>query len=329
MIGRYVWIDPNSVYWDDWLLLFVQTAGLVALVIYVIKTWQMASATRLAAEASRDMAREARDARMESLAPRIVVYFDSSRHLEAQVVIRNAGAGTAANVKVTFQPPLQSTMADDPFRAFFDLPQSVMPPGYIIAHPFDTWPQYFSSGLPRKYIVTTEYSGLENSRPYKTEHEINVETLRWRIIHGDPLHIEEFFGLAKDAYRQLESVARILSDHSAAELYFRGLAIEGKEAAKVLASLWGAAEQAQSPESFIQHWNAMLGVYRALALAAVARDTRFPLSSAQTQALQEVLVTLHRFDASAMGNDEWQKQAKAAFTRLAKEVEETTTDGPH
>jgi hypothetical protein len=322
-------IDPKTVFWDDWLLLVVQIASLVALVIYVIKTWQMASATRIAAEATRDMAQEARDARMGSLAPRIVVYFDSSRNLEAHVVIRNAGVGTAANVRVSFDPPLQSTDAKDPFKAFFDLPQSVMPPGYTITHPFDTWPTYLSSSLPRKYIVTVEYSGLENDRQYKTQHEINVESLRWRVVHGDPLHIEEFFGLAKKAAHQLENIARTFSDHSAAQLYFHGLGIEGKEAAKVLASLWVAAQQAQSSESFIVHWNAMLGVYRALALAAVARDARFPLSSAQTKALQEVLVTLHRFDANAIGNDEWQERAKTAFTELTKELADTTTEEAH
>ena len=323
-------IDPKSVFWDDWLLLFVQIAGLVALIVYVIKTWQMASATRLAAEANRDMAKEALDARLESLAPRVVVYFDASRHLEAQVVIQNAGAGTAANVQHMFQPPLESTVGDDPFRAFFDLPQSVMPPGYTIAHPFDTWPQYLSSGLPRKYRVTVEYAGLENGRSYKTDHEINVESLRWRVVHGDPLHIEEFFRLAKDTSRHIETVARTVAEHFAAELYFQGLSLDRGEAANVLTSLWTSAEAAQSsqaPQSFVRQWTAMLQVFRVLAIAAFAHETRFPHSASEKEALHDVLRTLHRIDADVFGNDDWQKDAKAAFSKLAVELATHTNDG--
>ena len=66
----------------DWILFFTQILTLVALVIYVWKTWEMASATRRAAEASAAAVREAIDARLEALAPRILVYFGyESLHL--------------------------------------------------------------------------------------------------------------------------------------------------------------------------------------------------------------------------------------------------------
>src|SRR5688572_19873570 len=98
-------LDPSLVFWDDWLLLGVQAASLTFLVIYVIKTWQMASAARDAAKASADAVRESADARAEALAPRILVYFDGTSSLAAQVVIQNAGSGTAANLRLDFAPP--------------------------------------------------------------------------------------------------------------------------------------------------------------------------------------------------------------------------------
>jgi hypothetical protein len=70
--------DPRTIVWDDWLLLVLQVFSLIFLIIYVIKTWEMASATRAAAEASNRAVEHEREARLEALAPRVLVYFDGS-----------------------------------------------------------------------------------------------------------------------------------------------------------------------------------------------------------------------------------------------------------
>lgn len=63
--------NPQQIFWDDWALLVIQAATLVALVVYVWKTWEMATATRDAASASARAIEEARQARAEALAPRV------------------------------------------------------------------------------------------------------------------------------------------------------------------------------------------------------------------------------------------------------------------
>lgn len=57
-------------------LLCIQIPTLIALILYVIKTWQMASATRKSAEISARTLDEMRAARDSETAPYVVAYFD-------------------------------------------------------------------------------------------------------------------------------------------------------------------------------------------------------------------------------------------------------------
>jgi hypothetical protein len=136
--------NPANIFWDDWLLLFVQVATLVVLMVYVWKTWEMAASTSRAAQTSLEAVEESRTARLEALAPRIVIYFDSDKHFSAQVVIYNAGSGTAGDLRLTFDPPLQASQHPE-LLEFFKTPQSVFPPGYRLAQTFDSWPGYLRS----------------------------------------------------------------------------------------------------------------------------------------------------------------------------------------
>jgi hypothetical protein len=54
----------------------LQFFSLIFLIIYVIKTWEMASATRKAALATEKSVDELRKTRDQATAPYIVVYFD-------------------------------------------------------------------------------------------------------------------------------------------------------------------------------------------------------------------------------------------------------------
>ncbi len=173
--------NPADVAWDDWLLLGIQIATLAVLLIYVWKTWEMAAATRRAAEAAEQTLKEARESRIEELAPAILVYFDSSPHGGAEIVIENAGRGAAAEVSLTFDPLLQTTQPHDTDR-FFDATQSLIPPGYRIAQLFDVWPALLASDLPKSYAVTVRYRGVQTGRTYEHLHHLNAEALRHRLI---------------------------------------------------------------------------------------------------------------------------------------------------
>jgi hypothetical protein len=139
--------------WTQWVLFSVQIGTLVALVVYVVKTWQMASATAAAAEASAEAATEMRVAREAASAPRISVYFRTLDVHLAYVVLENRGESTAEDVQMTFQPALQSSLGASSL-SFFDTPK-VLPPRTELAHGFDVWHQYFGQDLPMRYTVVT------------------------------------------------------------------------------------------------------------------------------------------------------------------------------
>jgi hypothetical protein len=89
-------------------LLIIQIPTLIALIVYVIKTWEMATATRKAAEAAQSTLLEMREARDQETAPYVIAYFDvpnDTRSLD--LVIKNIGKSMATNVTVSFDPQLK------------------------------------------------------------------------------------------------------------------------------------------------------------------------------------------------------------------------------
>lgn len=83
--------------WVPWVQFLIEIATLVLIAIYVHKTWQMAGATQRAAEATAKSTEEATRARIDSLAPPVIAYFEYATHL-ATIVIENVGSGTASHV---------------------------------------------------------------------------------------------------------------------------------------------------------------------------------------------------------------------------------------
>lgn len=154
-------MDQNSIYtWLEIAGFAVQALSLFALIVYVIKTWEMASATRKAAEATQNSVREMRDARDQETAPYVVVYFEVNRDEQTvYLVLENIGKTTATDVQLHFDPPLQTTNK----REFYYIKDGIasMPPGYRIKDFLDTVVAYLSGGspLPVKYSVTISYYG--------------------------------------------------------------------------------------------------------------------------------------------------------------------------
>ena len=91
-------------------LFWVQIGSLVALVVYVIKTWEMASATRKSAAGMQASVEEMRKSRELEMAPYIVVFIDVNIKRSAfYLVIRNTGKTAANNLKISINPPLYSS----------------------------------------------------------------------------------------------------------------------------------------------------------------------------------------------------------------------------
>jgi hypothetical protein len=143
-------------------LIFIQIPTLIALIVYVIKTWQMATATRLAADSAQNTLLEMQATRDQETAPYVVVYFDvpnDTRSLD--LVIKNTGKSMATNVNVVFDPPLQ---LQSPYQ---DMLTRVLPPGgipsippdYEIRTAIDFFINYKKSGLPMTFSVHVTYQG--------------------------------------------------------------------------------------------------------------------------------------------------------------------------
>lgn len=142
-------------------LLFIQIPTLIALIVYVIKTGEMASATRKSAEIAESTLREMRDSRDQEIAPYVVTYFDVivDKNL-IYFVIKNIGKSMAVNVKLEFDPPLpHGKISSNIERVLINGGIPSLPPSYEIRTIFDVFTEYVRSGSQLKYILTTTYYG--------------------------------------------------------------------------------------------------------------------------------------------------------------------------
>src|SRR5262245_49326539 len=92
----------------DYAIAAVQLAALIALVVYVVKTWQIASANRRSVEVSEAVLKEMRTTRFQEIAPYVIVFLDMpySNDWVMYLVVKNTGKTVAKNVRFKFDPPL-------------------------------------------------------------------------------------------------------------------------------------------------------------------------------------------------------------------------------
>jgi len=91
------------------IVLLVQVGTLIAIIIYVWKTWEMARATSEAADASQKSLQELQRTREQQIQPYVICFFqhmvdDPSIY---ELVILNTGQSMAFDVTIVFSPPLQ------------------------------------------------------------------------------------------------------------------------------------------------------------------------------------------------------------------------------
>lgn len=160
------------------ILFFVQILSLIFLIIYVIKTWEMASATRKAAEATEKSVLEMRETRDQETAPYIVVYFDIPIGSGLiYLVVKNIGHTVATQVKLTFTPPLCTSDNNPPLAEMNFIKNGIgaMPPNYEIRTLFDSSTDYFGNDkLPLEYNVNISYYGGIESKQRVIEQPLDL-----------------------------------------------------------------------------------------------------------------------------------------------------------
>ncbi len=191
------------------LLFWIQVFTLIALIIYVAKTWEMASATRKAAEATERSVAEMKEARDQQTRPYVIAYFTIKEGTGLiYLVLKNIGQSVARNVRFSFDPPLKTSneTINQMLAKMSFVTEGIqsMPPGYELKTFFDSTVSYLNNEeLPQKYNVRISYYG--GIRPEQR-------------IDEYVLDISAFWGLSytrettmKDLVKRTEAIGKELS----------------------------------------------------------------------------------------------------------------------
>jgi hypothetical protein len=152
----------DLLFWVQIINTVVQSASLVFLVIYVVKTWQMASSTRMAAEATELSVQEMRAMRDEETSPHVIVHFEITQDRLIYLVVKNIGKGTAVDVRLDFDPPLKTPDNFTPINEISMVKDGIasMPPEYELRTLLGTSVDYFgNNNFPLRYSVVVSYFG--------------------------------------------------------------------------------------------------------------------------------------------------------------------------
>lgn len=120
-----------------------------------------------------------------------------------KLILANEGPTVATDVKVTFDPPLQTNRKPESLRETSrKLQEGIksLPPGRRMSWTLDAAPAYFESGDPLVYAVRIDAHGP--SGPIKTlEYVISLEDIRQSSVTPSPLY--ELTQAVKDVTKQL------------------------------------------------------------------------------------------------------------------------------
>jgi len=208
----------------DILLLLTQILTLIFLIVYVVKTWHIASATKESAKAtekSADISRqtldEMKESRDQETAPYVVVYFDVLSYPQLILLaVKNIGKSIANNVKLEFDPQLKSSIKPINEASFIKNGIGSMPPGYEILAILDG-PNYFMDiSNPLIYKVKVSYSGGILSEPRFNEYVLDLTALKLT-----PLGFKTMTNLVnkiEELTKSVNSIAEKLDKHPNSEI---------------------------------------------------------------------------------------------------------------
>ena len=209
--------DEQILLWVQIISSIIQAISLIFLIIYVVKTWQMASSTRKAAEATELSVQEMKEMRDEETAPHVIVYFELPPEKLIYLVVKNLGKGTAMDVKLHFDPPLATTGQ----ISINDMPMikegiASMPPGYELRTILGSSFEYFGNDqLPLKYSAKVSFFGGLRSEQRVVNQVLdlsmhkNLLYVRRKGIHELTQEIEGLVKIQSKITKALEQIANI------------------------------------------------------------------------------------------------------------------------
>ena len=162
----------------DVIMFVIQLLSLIALVLYVIKTAEVAEGTRKSAQAMDRSVAEMVEDRDQQIAPYVVVYFDNQTDSPIfDLVIKNTGRTAARNVEIAFDPPLQTSLKNYDIEqlAFIHQVIPTLPPNYEIRASVDVVKNVLNSvTLPKQYHVKVTFTGGIKSNKREAEYILDL-----------------------------------------------------------------------------------------------------------------------------------------------------------
>jgi hypothetical protein len=207
----------------------VDILTLIFVVIYVWKTWHIASATKESAKAteksadiSRKTLEEMKEARDQDTAPYIFVYLDIIvGKQDIYLFVKNVGKSIANNVKLEFDPPLEISSPKYKIsdRAFIKDGISSMPPGYEIKTLFDSAISYFDNkkNLPLTYKVKISYSGGIEPKTREVRQTLDLSVIKG-LIYEKEKTMTNLVNKIEELTKSVNSIAEKLDKHPNSEI---------------------------------------------------------------------------------------------------------------
>lgn len=143
--------------------------------------------TRKQVEFARQQVTLARELQEEQSRPHVFVDFDLyAERGTIYLAVENVGKTVAKNVKLSFNPPPESTITDEPIAESIFLKDGIptLPPGKRLLRTFDFALQRFNSDLPMTYQVQVTYEDRNNNQCPTEEHTLDLS-----FYQGFPLSI--------------------------------------------------------------------------------------------------------------------------------------------
>lgn len=166
----------------DVIMFVIQLLSLIALVIYVIKTAEVAEGTRKSAEAMDRSVAEMVEDRDQQIAPYVVVFFDHQTDSPIfDLVIKNTGRTAARDVEIAFEPPLQTSLKNYDIEqlAFIHQVIPTLPPEYEIRASVDVIDNVLKSEvLPKQYRVKVTYIGGIKADQREAEYILDLNVFK-------------------------------------------------------------------------------------------------------------------------------------------------------
>lgn len=203
----------------DVTLIIIQIFTLIALIIYVVKTWEMASATKESAKSAENTLLEMQETRDQESAPFVVAFFDIpyAKSL-VYLVIKNLGKSVATNVTLSFEPSFQtSDVGNLENLPLFEKGIASLAPAQEIRVFLDTTIAFFGEpGLPLTYSVEITYRGGLKDVPRIVNHTLDLSVhkglmfVQSKDIHDLSESVEKLFKEQRSIRQSLERISKNL-----------------------------------------------------------------------------------------------------------------------